>query len=155
MQGDQMKKYIFPVILSLTIGISLSYLMIKSYDNASAVTVSAGAEKVYFIQRGVYSNKQNMINSMNDFENYVYSVEDNQYHAYIGITKSKNNATKIKQTYEQDNLATYTIEKNINNKEFSTILTQYDDVLSKTDDVNTIKVIENQVISKYKETIEK
>ena len=92
---------------------------------------------------------------MNDFENYVYSVEDNQYHAYIGITKSKNNATKIKQTYEQNNLATYTIEKNINNKEFSTILTQYDDVLSKTDDVNTIKVIENQVISKYKETIEK
>ena len=66
-----------------------------------------------------------------------------------------NNATKIKQTYEQNNLATYTIEKNINNKEFSTILTQYDDVLSKTDDVNTIKVIENQVISKYKETIEK
>ncbi len=148
-----MKKYIFPVILSLTIGTFLSYLMIKSYDNASAVTISKDAEKVYFIQRGVYSNKQNMINSMNEFSNYVYSVEDNQYHAYIGITKTKTNADKIKQIYEQNNLITYIVEKNINNKEFLTILTQYDDVLSKTDDIKTIKVIENQVVANYKETI--
>ncbi len=150
-----MKKYIFPAFLSVIIGVSLSFLIIKSYDNTSLITVSANTKKVYFIQSGVYSDKQNMINSMTDFENYIYSVENNLYHTFIGITKSQNNANKIKEKYKQENITTYIVEKNITNSDFITILKQYDDVLTKTDDTKTIKVIENQVLANYKEYIQK
>ncbi len=150
-----MKKYIFPAFLSVIIGVSLSFLIIKSYDNTSLITVSANTKKVYFIQSGVYSDKQNMINSMTDFENYIYSVENNLYHTFIGITKSQNNANKIKEKYKQEGITTYIVEKNITNSDFITILKQYDDVLTKTDDTKTIKVIENQVLANYKEYIQK
>lgn len=150
-----MKKYIFPAFLSVIIGVSLSFLIIKSYDNASLITVSANTKKVYFIQSGVYSDKQNMINSMTDFENYIYSVENNLYHTFIGMTKSQNNANKIKEKYKQEGITTYIVEKNITNSDFITILKQYDDVLTKTDDTKTIKVIENQVLANYKEYIQK
>lgn len=150
-----MKKYIFPAFLSVIIGVSLSFLIIKSYDNTSLITVSANTKKVYFIQSGVYSDKQNMINSMTDFENYIYSVENNLYHTFIGMTKSQNNANKIKEKYKQENITTYIVEKNITNSDFITILKQYDDVLTKTDDTKTIKVIENQVLANYKEYIQK
>lgn len=150
-----MKKYIFPAFLSVIIGVSLSFLIIKSYDNTSLITVSANTKKVYFIQSGVYSDKQNMINSMTDFENYIYSVENNLYHTFIGMTKSQNNANKIKEKYKQEGITTYIVEKNITNSDFITILKQYDDVLTKTDDTKTIKVIENQVLANYKEYIQK
>ena len=150
--GDEMKKYIFPIILSLLIGTSFAYLMIKSYNNASSIVVSKDAKEVYFLQKAVYESKQNMINSMNDFENYIYNVENNMYHVYVGLTQSKNNAEKIKDIYEKNNYTIYIEKKYIANDELLTELSQYDNVLSQTDDLKTIKVIESQIISKYKES---
>ena len=84
-----MKKNIFPIFLSLLIGTTMAYLLINSYDNPESLSISKNAERIYYLQKGVYSNKDSMLDNMQEFENYIYNVEDNMYHVYIGITKNK------------------------------------------------------------------
>ena len=131
----------------------MAFLIISRYEDAESVTVSKNAEEIYYIQRGVYSNKKVMQESMMDFENYIYSVEDNMYHVYIGIAKSEKNAYKIKAYYKEKSIDTYIKKKITDNKSFLKILGQYDEILTKTNDSKTINVICNHVLSKYEELV--
>ena len=148
-----MKKYILPIIVSFIIGISMSCFIIKQYENMPAMAISSSAETLYYIQRGVYSDFDNMKNNMKEFTHYIYNVEDNQYYAYIGITSNKENSLKIQKYYKSIGYDTFLKDKITDNKNFITVLKQYDDLLSKTDDDESIKVICNQVLSKYEELI--
>lgn len=149
-----MKKYLFPVTVSLILGIGMAYFIIKQYENMPALAVSAQAENLYYIQRGVYSDLDNMKKNMQDFTQYIYNVENNQYYAYIGITTSKENALKIQNYYKSVGYDTFLKDKITDNEEFINILKQYDELLSKTEDNESIKVICNQVLAKYEELVE-
>ena len=148
-----MRKYLFPVSVSLILGISMAYFIIKQYESLPALAVSSDAESLFYIQRGVYSDMDNMKNNMKDFTNYIYNVEENQYYAYIGITTSKENALKIQNYYKSLGYDTFLKEKITDNKDFINILKQYDELLAKTDDNESIKVICNQVLAKYEELV--
>ena len=148
-----MKKYLFPVTLSLIIGVLMAYFLISGYKNAESITVSKNAETVYYLQSGVYSTKENMEKNMSNFEHYIYNVEDNMYYTYVGMSKNKKNAEKIKEFYKQKGYITYIKEKITDNEGFLTILGQYDELLSNTDDSKTIEVICNQVLAKYEEMV--
>lgn len=148
-----MKKYLFPIFLSTLIGTAMAYLLISSYDDIEPVSLSKDAEDVYYIQSGVYSNKDEMLEDMTMFENYIYNVEDNMYYTYVGITKNEKNAEKIKEFYKQKGYDTSIRKKVTDNTEFLTILGQYDDIIKNTDDSNTISVVCNQVLSKYEEMV--
>ena len=149
-----MKKYLFPVTVSLIIGIGMAYFIIRQYEDMPALAVSSEAETLYYIQRGVYSDLDSMKDNMKDFTHYIYSVEDNQYYAYIGITTSKENALKIQNYYKSVGYDTFLKNKITDNKDFINILRQYDELLFKTDDSESIKVICNQVLAKYEELVE-
>ena len=148
-----MKKYLFPVTISLILGISMAYFIIKQYETMPSLAVSSEAETLYYLQRGTYSDMENMQNNMKEFTNYIYNVEENEYHTYIGITSSKENATKIQNYYKENGYETEIQEKITDNKDFINILKQYDELLSKTEDSESIKVICNQILSKYEELI--
>ena len=148
-----MKKYLFPVTVSLLIGISMAYFIIKQYEGMPILAVSSNAENLYYIERGVYSDYENMENNMKDFTDYIYNTENNQYHTYIGITTNKENALKIQNYYKILGYDTNLVEKITDNKEFINILRQYDELLSKTDDSESIKTICNQVLAKYEEMV--
>lgn len=148
-----MKKYLFPITLSLCIGIMLAYLIIGSYNDTDGISVSKGAEEVYYLQYGVYSSKDNMQENMKAFEHYIYSVEDNLYHTYIGISKNKKNIEKIQNFYKKKEYNTYIGTKITDNEEFLVVLGQYDELLGQTNDENAIKVITNQILAKYEEMV--
>ena len=148
-----MKKYLLPVSISLILGISMAYFIIRQYETMPALAVSSEAESLYYIQRGVYQDMNTMNDDMKDFTNYIYNVEDNQYHSYIGITTSKENASKIQNYYKEAGYETEIEEKVTDNKDFINILKQYDDLLTKTDDSASVKVICNQVLAKYEELV--
>ena len=149
-----MKKYLFPIFVSLILGTFMAYFIIRQYEDMPALAVSSEAETLYYIQRGVYTDMNGMIDSMKDFTHYIYNVEDNQYYAYIGITTSKENALKIQNYYKSLGYDTFLKEKITDNDDFISILKQYDELLSKTDDNESIKVICNQVLAKYEELVE-
>lgn len=144
-----MKKYLFPIILSLCIGSLLSLFVISGYNDIEDISVSKSAKKVYYLQRGVYSSKESMKENMKDFQHYIYNVEDNQYHVYIAISRSKKNIEKIKGLYEKKSYNTYVETKVTDNEEFLKILVQYDEILSETENEDAIRTIVNQVLSKY------
>ncbi len=148
-----MKKYLFPVTISLLIGISMAYFIIKQYEGMPILAVSSNAETLYYVERGIYSDLENMENNMKDFTDYIYNTENNQYHTYIGITTNKENALKIQNYYKNLGYDTNLVEKITDNKEFINILRQYDELLNKTDDSESIKTICNQVLAKYEEMV--
>lgn len=148
-----MKKYVFPVTLALLIGLFMSYFFINQYDNTGTIKINRGSEKIYYIQHGVYSSVDSMKTAMTDFENYIYSEEDGVYYAYVGITKNKENADKIKKYFNDKGYDAYIKEKRVDNEGFLTILGQYDNILAETNNGDTIKVICNQVLAKYEEII--
>ena len=148
-----MKKYLFPISVSLILGVFMAYFIIRQYEDMPALAVSSEAETLYYIQRGVYSDMDSMQDGMKDFTHYIYNVEDNQYYAYIGITTNKENALKIQNYYKSIGYDTFLKDKITDNDDFINVLRQYDELLSKTDDTELIKVICNQVLSKYEELV--
>lgn len=147
-----MKKYFISCVVSTLIGASFAYLLISSYDKASAITISKG-ETVYYIQVGEYDNKSEMEKGMIDFESYIYSTLDNKFYTYIGISKNKENLSKIQGIYKEKGYDTYIREKELDNEKFIKVLEQYDTLLSKTDDNKTILIICNQVLERYEELV--
>lgn len=148
-----MKKYFVPISVSLFIGVFFAYYIIHQYESLDNITVSALASDIYYVQRGVYSDRENMENNMKEFTNYIYNVEDNMYHTYIGVSKSKENAEKIQKIYKEEGIDTIIKKKIISNSDFLEILNQYDDILSKTSDTESIKVITRQTLAKYEEYV--
>lgn len=148
-----MRKYFVPVFVSLIIGISLAYFIIHQYESLDRITVSSMAQKIYYVQRGVYSDRENMENNMKEFTNYIYNVEDNMYHTYIGISKNKNNAIKIQNVYKESEIDTIIKESVVDSSDFIEILDNYDEILSKTDDPESIKVLSKQTLAKYEEYV--
>lgn len=148
-----MKKYALPIITSLTIGIGLAYFIIKQYETMPSLAVSSQAETLYYIQRGVYSDFDNMKNNMKEFTHYIYNVENNKYYTYIGITSSKENSLKIQKYYKSIGYDTFLKSKITDNKNFIKILKQYDEILAKSNEDESVKVICNQVLAKYEEFI--
>ena len=148
-----MKKYLFPIFVSLILGVFMAYFIIRQYEDMPTLAVSSEAETLYYIQRGVYNDMDSMTNSMKDFTHYIYNVEDNQYYAYIGITTNKENALKIQNYYKTLGYDTFLKDKITDNDDFISILKQYDELLTKTDDNESIKVICNQVLAKYEELV--
>lgn len=148
-----MKKYFFPVVTSFIIGTIMAFFLISRYENASVITVSKNAKELYYIQRGVYSNKDSMEENMSSFSYYIYNVEDNKYYVYVGITANYDNALKIKNYYKKQGYDTYVKTRITDNESFVTILSQYDEILKSTNDDETITTICNQVLSKYEELV--
>ena len=130
-----MKKYLFPVTVSLVIGVFMAYFIIRQYEDMPSLAVSKEAEILFYIQRGVYSDMESM------------------YYAFIGITVSKDNALKIQNYYKEIGYDTFLKEKITDNSEFINVLSQYDELLRQTDSAEAIGTICNQVLAKYEELV--
>lgn len=150
-----MKKIIIPILLAAIIGFGLGYFMVRQYDGLrTIIPVNAESKPLYFVQQGVYSTLENVQNNTTDFPNYIYQLEDGKYYVYIAITKSEENAKKIKEYYAEKGYVTYIKQIKIKNQEFINNLEQYDALLSQTTDTSTIPTICTQILTKYKELVQ-
>ncbi|MEG0826399.1 MAG: hypothetical protein RR404_02895 [Bacilli bacterium] len=149
-----MKKYIAPVFIALLVGFFSAQFMFNQYDDKETLTpVFNNGENLYFIQQGVYSTIESLKDNMKDFNNYIYTIINAKYYAFIGITKNQENAQKIQDYYKQLGYITYIKEFKVGNSTFLKSLSNYDNVLENTNDDNTIKTLINQVLTKYKELV--
>lgn len=126
--------------------------LIKQYSNIP-ITTSTFSEKTptYFLKLGVYDNKEAMEKNTVDFNYYIYKEDNNKFHVYVAITQSKDNLEKLKGFFKEKGYIINEEEFDVTSESFITILSQYDELLSKTDDEKTIKAICGQVLSKYEE----
>lgn len=147
------KKYLTSILLSLSIGVFFAYFIIHQYESLGSIQVSSKATEIYYIQKGEYSDRKSMEDDMKVFTNYIYNVEENMYHSYIGISNYKNNAEKVQNVYKNEGIDTTIKESIVDNFEFINLLKEYDGILSKTDDAESIKVISRQILAKYEEYV--
>ena len=141
-------KIIIPTFLSLLIGSYLGFIIFKQYKNTSQ-TVFSETTTIYFIQQGVYSSKESMINNTKLIGEYIYSFEDNQYRVFIGMTTDKSNAEKIKEIFNNKEIDTYIKERNIDDMAFVEKLKQYDEIIKSSNDDSVILELQSQILNEY------
>lgn len=146
-----MKKYLTTIIISLVIGFLLSNYMIKEYNGQTIIpTFKETTFDVYLIQQGVYSSKESMETNTKQLTEYIYSVIDDMYYVYIGMTLDIDIASKIKEHYKQKDITTIIKTTTITDLTFKTTLLQYDSILRETNDPTTIQEVINKIMSQYK-----
>ena len=143
------KTIIFGVLFTLLGGLFGHYL----YENNSIKNVFNEKNTYYFLQEGVYSSKDIMDENTNDINNKVVINEDDKYYVYLGITKDKDIANKIKKIYEDDGYQLYEKEMTINNKEFDANLNQFDLLIKNSTDKSDILTVEGVILANYEELV--
>lgn len=145
-----MKKYLLTVIISLLVGFLLSFYMLKEYESIDIIPVFNTKETAYLVQQGVYSSMESMQENASHLTDYIYSVIDNMYYVYIGISLESDNVEKIQEYYKNKDINTIIKTTTISDNDLINSLKQYDMVLKETSEEETIKEIIKQTLSKYK-----
>lgn len=146
-----MKKYLLTIIISLLVGFLLSFYMLKEYESIDIIPVFNTKETAYLVQQGVYSSMESMQENTSHLTDYIYSVIDNMYYVYIGISLESDNVEKIQEYYKNKDINTIIKTTTISDNDLINSLKQYDMVLKETAEEETIKEIIKQTLSKYKE----
>lgn len=145
---------IMPIFLGIVIGSVFGVTIIKDYKSKEKLTsVFNNSDVYYVVQKGVYSNIDDLKKDNSSLTYYIYTIEDGLYYVYLGITKNKQNLHKLTNYFKELGYDVIESEISFSNQNFSNILTDYDEMLKKTDDKNAIKTIYLQVLAKYNELV--
>lgn len=147
-----MKKYIGSILLSIVVGIYLGKFMLNQYDDITVFSVSNNASTLYFLEAGVYKTTDEMKSSMSNFSYYIYNIDDNGIHSYIGITKNKKNSKKIKDYWQELGYDIYEREISISNSNFISVLEEYDKLFENAEGEG-IEDICGQILNSYEELV--
>lgn len=146
-------KTIIYVILAILIGVILGKNIYDGYAKEIENTfVEDSNVQVYLIQYGVYSSNESMLENTKNLKNYFYYEEDDKFYVLIGITSDNDLKEKIVNSYDLD-ADVYMKQIKTDNTTFLETLKQYDNLISSTEDKNTIITAEKQILSKYDELI--
>ncbi len=152
--GDRMKKYIFPIILSMVVGFYLGITLLKQYKNAQELTpvFNSGLNEIYFVRKGEYDTKESMEKAMMKFPYYIHTTKDGKYYSYLGISTNLENANKIKGYYDNLGYSTSVEKIGVSNTHFIEVLEEYDKLLTSSNN-ETISSICSQILIKYEELV--
>ena len=151
-RGDCMKRYLGSIILSLIFGVYLGIVVLKQYKNFDVSSVFNYYDTLYFIEIGTYHDVDSMKKSLGDFSSYIYDADDSGYHAYVGITKNRENSLKVKEYFDNMGYDIIIKENRVSNGVFISIVQQYDLILSDASD-EAVGDICSQVINSYEELV--
>lgn len=145
------KKIIFPVLISIILGITSAKILYDHYENKKET--NNNTYNSYLLQVGAYTDKHSLRQATKNLSDYIVKEENGKYYVYVGMTTSKDNADKIKKAYENKNIDLYIKEDNINNVEFISSLEQYDVLLNGVSKDKDILSINEVILSTYEEMV--
>lgn len=144
------KKIILSVVFTMLSGIATAKVV---YSKTISSDDKKSNNTVYFLQLGVYTNKNSMQLDTKSIENKIVIQENDKYYVYVGISKSKKNLEKISKLYKNDGYSLYIKEMSVLNNEFLVNLEQFDKLIesAKTnEEINTINMV---ILSSYEEMV--
>lgn len=145
-----MKKIVLCSILAIISGGILGKITFDRYDKLNVKTVIKLDKNVYMLKYDTYKNKEDMLNNTSNLERYIYIEKDNKFYVYVAVAKTMDSINKLKNIYS-DNLK---VEKvNIKNDGFIQNLDEYEKLLKSTYDTDSLKVIENEILSCYEKWV--
>lgn len=116
-------------------------------------SINSRGEVYYFIQEGVYSDKEILENNLSKLDHKIIDYNNNRFYVYVGITKSKEVAEKLQKIYTKKGVQVIQKEKYLENEEFSSNVAQFDLLIDETDVTEEILTIEEVVLANYDELI--
>lgn len=116
-------------------------------------SIDTHGEAYYFIQEGVYSDKEILENNLNKIGQKIIDYKNDKFYVYVGITKDKDVANKLQKIYEKKGFHIIQKEKYLENEEFSNNVTQFDLLINATKSTDEILTIEEVVLANYDELI--
>ena len=145
-----MKKIVLCSILAIISGGILGKITFDRYDKLNVNPVIKLDKNVYMLKYDTYKNKEDMLNNTSNLERYIYIEKDNKFYVYVAVAKTMDSINKLKNIYS-DNLK---VEKvNIKNDGFIQNLDEYEKLLKSTYDTDSLKVIENEILSCYEKWV--
>lgn len=149
-----MKKYILSISLALIIGMIFGNFFLKQYEAYEGIKITSNeGESLYFIRYNIYDSIEEMEKGTISLVNYVYTVIDDKYYVYIGITKRADNLIKLNNYFSSLGYKTITEEYLITDTEFLLELENFDNILFNTDDSVVISSVSSLVLERYEELV--
>lgn len=145
-------KYLKSIFLCIITGFCMGFFLYNGYEKVGKIvpTIKEG-ENAYFIKIGSYASEEKMESSLKNIDNYIYKIEEDTFHAYVGITQKKENTNKIREYYQNLGYVTNVETYPITGETFLSALRTYDEMLEKAEDGKVIENIINGVLAKYEE----
>lgn len=150
--GDDMKKNIIWGILFIIFGFLMGEVIFSNKD-VILDSINSKSERYYLLQEGVYSSREILNNNLEKIPHKVVDYQNDKYYVYVGITKDKKVAEKLKKIYKLQGIQVIIKEKALDNEEFSNDVTQFDLLINATNEKEEILTIEEVVLASYDETI--
>ena len=141
-------KFIIPISLAILTGFLSAHILYKAFNGTSNIHSNS-----YFIQVGVFKDKESLNNITKNLKAYITVEEDGKNYVYVGITTDKDNKDKIKKMYEDKGYSVYVKEKYINNIDFYSNLVQYDVLLEEVTKEEDLISISKVILYSYEELI--
>ena len=148
-----MKNTIIWVMLALLSGVVLGKMTFNKYKKVDTINVMKDDNEVYMLKYATYDNEDDMYDNMTGIDRYIYIQDENKITVYISITKTKENAKKLQNVYLNKNINSTIVKVNIDNDEFIQNLTEYEKLLSASEDDKSLLIIENQILSCYEQVV--
>lgn len=145
------KKFIFGVFIMVLLGSITGKYIYKNYNYSKEVFNEDN--NLYFLQQGVYTNKDVLEESTKKINPKTIIKEDNKYYVYVGITKSNSIKNKLLSLYKKQGINVYLKKINIKDNSFVDNIKQFDILINKASDTEIIKV-EEVVLSSYEEYLQ-
>lgn len=140
-------KKILPILLGLIVGLIFTKIFYTSYNINYTFNENT---KIYVFQQGVYSSLESVEKNVN-LNYYIYEKNNDMYYVYAGFTTKNENIEKLKGFFEKKGYSIYVKELNMQSNSFTEVLKQYDLLLERTNDENTIETIIASTLSEYEE----
>lgn len=144
-------KFLCTVLISVVLGAICGKVVFNHYQENEMVFQEKS--KVYFLQQGVYSQKDTMDENVAKLNASTSVFEDGKYHVYVGITKSVKNVDKIVAMYKDLGMSLYMKEVNISDNEFINNLEQYDILLKSAQTKEEIMAVNKVILASYDEIV--
>ena len=122
-------------------------------NKIKAIEKLLNKDTYYFLEQGSYKNEKILQNNISNITNKIIEKEKNKYIVYVGITKDKNIAEKLKKAYKNMNIDVVIREKYLSNKEFSNNVDQFDFLIKSTNSKDELMTIEEVILANYEELI--
>ena len=149
-----MKKYIFSISLALIIGMIFGNFFLKQYEAYEEIKITSNeGETLFFIRYNIYDSIEEMEKGTLTLVNYVYTIIDDKYYVYIGITKRTDNLIKLNNYFSSLGYKTITEEFLITDTDFLLELENFDNILFNTDDSVVISSVSSLVLERYEELV--
>ena len=144
-----MKKTVITILLALALGSAFGIYMFKDNEDKLEKVITF-SDNVTLFQLGVFSNYENAKKLKEDKKGIII-VDKDRYRVIKGILKNEESIDKYSNYLDTANETYYLKKTKIDNEQFITYLEEVEVLLNKTNDLEVIDKLINQILDKYKE----